>query len=112
MHGGRHGAEVGLTGEQVAEGVCDVYDADVGGRDPGAVQCVVDDFEGESGEVDLLAAEIAGEIALVPAENPHVLHGGDATTTKRATKGCSTRNAVAGIQVQIPATALPVVKPT
>src|SRR5690349_12998581 len=87
MHGGRHSAQVTLAGEQLTEGVCDVDDPDAGGVDPGVVEGVVDDLAGESGEVDLVTAEIAGEIALVAAENPDILHGGDVTTTKRVTKG-------------------------
>ncbi len=112
MHGGRHGAQLGLPGEQRTEGVCDMDNADVGGLDSGAVQRVVDDLEGELGEVDLLAGEVAREIALTTAENPDVLHSGDATTTKRVTRGPKTSNAVAEIRTRIPATALPVVKPT
>ena len=69
--GGRHRAEVALAGEHLAEGVGDVDDSDVGGVHLGRGQRAVDDLGGQRREVAALPAEVAGEIALVAAEDPH-----------------------------------------
>ena len=84
VDGGRHRAEVALRGEHLPEGVGDVHHVDVGGVDHGLGQGPVDDFAGQIGEVIALAGEIAGEIALIPAENPDIRHSFEVTTTKRA----------------------------
>ena len=71
--GGRHRAEVALAGEQLAERVADVDDADVVGVDPGGGEGGVDDLGGQVGEVETLAGQVAGEVALVAAEDPDVV---------------------------------------
>ena len=50
----------------------DVDDVDVGGVDLGRLERAVDDLGGQGGEVAALAGEVAGEIALVAAEDPDV----------------------------------------
>ena len=68
---GRHRPEVALSGEHLTEGVCDVDNSDVGGVHLRRGERALDDLCGQSREVTVLFAEIASEIALVAAENPH-----------------------------------------
>ena len=70
-HRGRHRAEVALAGEHLAEGIADMDHSDVGGVHFGRGECAFDDLSGQSREVAVLFGEVAGEIALVAAENPH-----------------------------------------
>ena len=79
VHGGGHRAEVALPGEHLAEGVADVDHVDVGGVDLGRAQRVVDDLGGQIGEVEAFAGEVAGEIALIAAEDPDVRSAHGAT---------------------------------
>ena len=70
--GCRHRAEVALLGEHLAECVRDVHDADIGGVDLGRGEGGVDDLAGQVREVEAFSGEVAGEVALVAAENPDV----------------------------------------
>ena len=90
VHGGRHGTEVSLPGEHLAKGISEVYDVDLGRLDFGRGECRIHHLGGQFGEVVPFAGEIAGEIALIPAEDPDVgaAHDADGTTTKRVTPGC------------------------
>ncbi len=72
VHGGGHRAEVTLAGEHLAERVGEVDDLDVGGVHVGRGESGVDDLGGQVGEVASLAGEVAGEVALIAAENPDV----------------------------------------
>ena len=67
---GRHGSEVALAGEHLAEGVGDVDDPDAGRVHTGRSEGAFDDFGGQRRVVAILLAEVAGEITLVAAENP------------------------------------------
>ena len=77
--GGRHGAEVALGGEQFAERVGDVDDADVGGVDLGRLERRGHHLGGQLGEVEAFAVQVAGEVALIAAEDPDVGAGHDRT---------------------------------
>ena len=72
VDGGRHRAEVALAGEHLAEGVGDVHHADVDGVHLGRGQRRVHHLGGQIGEVMAFAGEVAGEVALVAAEDPDV----------------------------------------
>ena len=77
VDGGRHRAEVTLSGEHLAECVGDVDHADVRGVDLGRREGGVDDLAGQVGEVAAFSGEVAGEVALIAAENPDVsVHSG------------------------------------
>ena len=69
----RHGPEVALAGEQLAEGVADVDGLDVGGPDPGVGERLADHLGGEPVERLALPAEVAREVALVAAQHPDPL---------------------------------------
>ena len=71
-HGCRHGAEVTLLGEHLAECVGDVDHTDVSGVDLGRGEGGVDDLAGQIREVEALFGEVSGEVALVAAEDPDV----------------------------------------
>ena len=85
---GGHRAELTLPGEQLAERVADVDHLDVGCVDLGRRQCGGHHLGGQIGEVMTFPGEVAGEIALIPAENPNAgsAHDHDFTTTKRVTR--------------------------
>src|SRR5262249_37675150 len=68
---GRHRPEVALAGEHLTEGVGDMDHSDVGGVHLRRGKRVLDDLCGQGREVAVLFAEVASEIALVAAENPH-----------------------------------------
>ncbi len=51
VHGGRHRAEMALTGEHLTEGVGHVHHLDVGGVDHRLGEGLVDDLAGQVGEV-------------------------------------------------------------
>ena len=72
-HRGRHRPEVALPGEHLAEGVGDVDDPDVVAVHLGRGERGLDDLGGQSREVAVLFAEVASEVALVAAENPHAV---------------------------------------
>ena len=78
-----------LTGEHLAEGIRDVDDPGgsyVGGVHFGGGQRGVYDLFGEVGEIQFLSAQVASEIALIAAENPHVvLHSRTLLQTERRT---------------------------
>jgi hypothetical protein len=89
---GRHGAEVALAGEHLAEGIPDMDHPDVGGAHLGRSECVLDDLGGQSREVAVLLGEVAGEIALVAAKDPHAcraIHTPHATPERRARSAVS-----------------------
>ena len=77
-----------LLGEQLAERVGDVHDVDVGGIQACVVECRVDDLGGQLGEAQAFAVEVAGEVALIAAEDPHIrrAHATHATTTNGVTR--------------------------
>ena len=76
-----------LPGEHLAERVAEVHDVDVGRVDLRRGKSGVHDFSGQIGEVVSFAGEVAGEIALIPAEDPDACaaHDTEGTTTKRVT---------------------------
>src|SRR5271166_1103477 len=80
-----------LTCEHLAEGVRDVDDTDVGGVDLGRSERAVDDLCGESCEVAILSGEVASEIGLVAAENPHACRAVHTRTVLRDDAGLSGR---------------------
>ena len=71
-HRRRHGAEVPLGGEHLAEGVGYVDHTDVGGINHRIGQGLIHHLAGQVGEIPALPAQIPGEIALVSTEDPHV----------------------------------------
>ena len=84
VDGGRHGAEVTLAGEHLAERIGDVHHVDVGRVDHRLGQREIDDLAGQLGEVAALPGQVAREVALVPTENPDIAcHKAEATTAKR-----------------------------
>ena len=54
----------------LTEGIADVDRSDLPTADPGGGQGALDDLGGEAVDADTLASEIAGEVALVPAQDP------------------------------------------
>ena len=73
VDGGRHGAQVALAGEQLAEGVADVDGVDAGAAHPSVGQRLADDLGVSAVERLALACEVAGEVALVAPEHPDPL---------------------------------------
>jgi hypothetical protein len=69
LGGGRHGAEVGLAREQLAERVADVDRGDVGEVERGVGEGGVEGVTGEVGEVAAVLREAPGEVALGAAED-------------------------------------------
>lgn len=82
---GRHRPEVALAGQHLTEGGCDVNNFDGGGINgvPGERAL---DVGGQRREIAARFGGVAGEIALVAAENPHA---GRAAHTPHATPGRS-----------------------
>ena len=70
-HRRRHGTEVPLSGEQLAEGVGDVNHTDVGGINHRVGQGLIHHLAGQVGEIPALPAQIPDEIALVSTKDPH-----------------------------------------
>ena len=75
-HRRRHGAEVALSGEELAEGVADVDDLDVGRSGAGRLEGAVDDLADEVGDVMTLAGQVAREVRLGATEHPDPRPGG------------------------------------
>ena len=71
LDGGRHGAELALAGEQLAEGVADVHDIDVARCDPGGGERLAHGLGEQLGESDLFARGVAREVGLIAAEHCH-----------------------------------------
>ena len=83
---GRHGAQVTLRGEHLAERVGHVDDADVRGPHLRRGHGFTDHLSGQVGEVQTFPVQVTGEITLVAAKDPDV-HRPHVTTTKRVTEG-------------------------
>ena len=67
-----HRAEMALTGEHLSERVRDVHDLDIRGVDLGRRERGIHDLRGQRGKIASFLGQIAREVALVTAENPHV----------------------------------------
>ena len=63
--------EVALAGEQLSERVADVEGLDVGGLDARVRERAIDHLADEIRDLQLLAREVAGEVALDAAEDEH-----------------------------------------
>ena len=72
VHGGGHRPEVGLTREQLTEGVGDMHDADRVSVHARGSKRGVDHFAGQVGEIEALAGQVAAEVALIAAEDPDI----------------------------------------
>lgn len=70
FHGGRHGSEMTLSGEQLPEGIADMDNSNVRGVDLRRFQCSRHDFAEHRGEVPALLGPVAREVRLIPAQNP------------------------------------------
>jgi hypothetical protein len=67
----RHRPEVPLPGEELAEGIADVDDTDLRAGEAGCDEGALDDLTDQPVDADALSGQVAREVALVTAENPH-----------------------------------------
>ena len=81
----RHGTEVALAVEDLAERVADVHRGDVGGVDPGGGERAVDRLGDQVADLATLLGDVAGEVALDASEDVHVGGHGPLRSVPRVT---------------------------